>query len=292
MKVLLFNLFIFTLVFSFENIQAAPDYNAEDFTFDATTSTLVPKFMGKVILIRGKVYATNSEGRRQLSKGNKVYKKDTISTTANGITKIELVDQTIITLNKNSEFNVSKWKYIPQKGERDAIINLLRGQMRTHFKVKAQKRNKLEVKVNNIAMGVRGTKVLANARTDKTGREITQIALIEGYGRMFDQNNDKQRNMISGDHYISIIGPNVTKTKMDKISKKEIKRLLLAGKNPKKDYSFLGNYDITKMGMSNNQSDQSNSSKSNTKRKNNSSKEDGWKDTMDQLNQRLDEYNE
>lgn len=279
-------------MFSFQKAEAEPDYNAEDFTFDPTTSTLVPKFMGKVMLIRGKVYATNSEGRRQLSKGQKIYKKDTVSTTSNGITKIELVDQTIITLNKNSEFNVSKWKYIPQKGERDAIIHLLRGQMRTHFKVKAQKRNKLEVKVNNIAMGVRGTKVLANAKTDKTGREITQIALIEGYGRMFDQNNDKQQNMKTGDHYISVIGPTITKTKMEKISKREIKRLLIAGKNPKKDYSFLGNYDITKMGLRNSKSNQSSTNKSNSKQKKNSIKVDGWKDTMDKLNQRLDEYNE
>ena len=83
MKVLLFNIFIIVLVFSFQNVQAEPDYNAEDFTFDPTTSTLVPKFMGKVMLVRGKVFATNSEGRRQLSKGNKVYKKDTIATTSN-----------------------------------------------------------------------------------------------------------------------------------------------------------------------------------------------------------------
>ena len=225
-----------------------------------------------------------------MSKGQKIYKKDTVSTTKNGIVKIELVDQTIITLNKNSEFNVSKWKYIPQKGERDAIINLLRGHMRTHFKVKAQKRNKLEVRVNNVSMAVRGTKVLANARTDSVGREITQIALIEGYGHLFDQNNEKQANITTGDHYISVIGPSVTKTKMDKIPTQEIKRLLLAGKSPKKDYSFLANYDITKMGIVNNSPSNGGYKKIKNKKAGKGTKQEKWKETMQKLNQKLDEY--
>jgi hypothetical protein len=292
MKLVLLNLSLIFFLVSSSIAWGEPDYNAEDFTFDPTTSTLVPKFMGKVMLLRGKVFATNPEGRRQLSKGNKIFKKDTVTTTKHGIVKIELVDQTIITLNRNSEFNVSKWSYIPQKGERDAIINLHRGQMRTHFKVKAQKRNKLEVKVNNVAMGVRGTKVLANAKTDSTGREVTQIALIEGYGRLYDQNNDKQANMKTGDHYISVIGPLITKTKMDKITKKEINRLLRAGKNLKKDYSFLENYDITKMGIVNKSSSNSNTQNTNNDKDSKNSKQNGWKDTMQKLNQRLDEYNE
>jgi len=290
MKVLVLNLFI--LLFQSQLAWAEPDYNADDFTFDPTTSTLVPKFMGKIMLIRGQVSAESESGKRKLSKGDKIFKQDTVKTGKRGIVKIELVDQTIITLNTNSEFNVSTWNYVPQKGERDAIINLLRGQMRTHFKVKAQKRNKLEVKVNNIAMGVRGTKILANANTDKAGREVTQIALIEGYGRLYDGNNEYQANMKKGDHYISVIGPDASKTKLEKIPSREVKKLLAAGKNPKKNFfPFLGNYDIKKIGI--HKAKKANSGSGNPgSSKGKGPKEDAWKGKLKELNKRLDEYND
>ena len=272
-----------------QTVLAEPDYNAEDFTFDPTTSTLVAKFMGKVMLIRGKVSAENDKGTRKLKKGEKIYRKDLITTARNGIIKIELVDQTTITLNKNSAFNVSEWNFNPQKGERDAVINLLKGQMRTHFKVKAQKRNKLEVKVNNISMGVRGTKILANAMMDQKGHEITQVALIEGYGRLHDKNRDFQENMKTGDHYISVIGPEESKTTMEKIPSKIVNQLLAAGKNPKKNFfPFLGNFDIKKMGMKKSKSNNSKGSSGDSSN-NSGPKKDNWKDKMKKLNKSLQE---
>lgn len=275
------------IFFSFSKpVLSEPDYNAEDFTFDPKTSTLVAKFMGRVTLLRGQVFAKGAKGNRKLAKGQKIFKNDLVYT-KNGLVKIELVDQTVITLNKNSEFNVSDWKYVPQKGERNSVINLLKGQMRTHFKMKARKKNKLEVKVNNVSMGVRGTKILANASSDTQGREITQIALIEGYGRLLDANNDFQKAMNPGDHYISVIGPDGQKTRNEVIPKTEVKKLLAAGKNPKKNFfPFLGNYDIQKMGIKKDSSSKSSTDNLNSIK---DTKEEGWKDTMDKLNKRLQE---
>ncbi|MCR9204559.1 MAG: hypothetical protein NXH75_08290 [Halobacteriovoraceae bacterium] len=105
-----------------------------DFTYDKESKSIIPKYLGKVILLKGTVKANN----RSLKKGDKIYPKEKIITEGSSLVKVEMVDTTILTAGPNTTLGFENWSY-RTKSDRDLTLNLLKGKMRSHFKVKATK---------------------------------------------------------------------------------------------------------------------------------------------------------
>lgn len=184
--------FIFIL-FSFNSLALDKDW-----TLDPKTSTLIPNYMGKVKVIRGKAKVEE----RELEKGSKVYVNELVKTEDKTALVLELIDMTTITLGPNSEFKVEKWAF-KTKNDRDAVFSVIKGQCRTLVINKAKAEEQLQVKTPQVSMGIRGTELLVNVLKNKN-KDITQVALLEGEIHLYPEGTMKEQNMHPGDYAVII----------------------------------------------------------------------------------------
>lgn len=167
-----------------------------DSTFDPKTSFFIPNYMGRIKMIRGNVFA----GDRELGKGSKVYRNDLIKTSEKSFMVLELIDLTEITIGPNSEFKVEKWAY-RTNNDRDAVISVLKGQMRAHVKSKTKYSEQIQFKTPMVSLGVRGTELLINV-VEQLHKEITQVALLEGMIHLYGNDAVEAQDLKPGQHLV------------------------------------------------------------------------------------------
>lgn len=172
--------------------------NDKDWTLDPKTSTLIPKYLGKIKILHGKAII----GERELKVGSKVYSNDLIQTSDNSYIVMEMIDLTTVTLGPNSDFKVSQWSY-RTKNDRNAEFDILKGQWRALVRSKAKEEDQLKIKTPVASLGIRGTELMVNV-LEKNNQSVTQVALLEGSVHL-ESNNGKQQDLIPGDH-VSIVG--------------------------------------------------------------------------------------
>lgn len=180
-----------------------------DFTFDPKTKSVIPKFLGKVLLLKGQANATSEKGEdRGLKIGDKLFINEIVKTNSSSFLKIEMVDSSLITLGPSSEMKFDKFDY-RTKEDRESVYNLLKGQMRSQFRVKAKKDEAIKVKTGMISMGVRGTEFVVNSNKNANGETISEVLLLEGKIHLYDKATKKDWNMNPKDHYVSITGGDI-----------------------------------------------------------------------------------
>lgn len=188
-----FCLFIF--YFPLGNLHAEND---KDWVLDLKTSTLIPKYVGTVKGIKGDVIVED----RNLQKGSKIYPRDVLKVQPKSFVKLELIDETQITVGPDSEFQVEQWAY-RTKNDREALFNLMRGKMRAEIRSKSKEKDQLKIKSPLVSMGVRGTQFLLNYTTNKKS-EVTQVALLEGKIHLNIDSLKEKLDLKPGD-YIEVV---------------------------------------------------------------------------------------
>ncbi|MBC7427311.1 MAG: FecR domain-containing protein [Bacteriovorax sp.] len=189
----------------------------KDYTLDLKTSTLVPKFIGKVKIIRGKVLV----GENELAKGDKIYPKNVIVTSDKSFVVIDLVDETVLSLGPLSEFTMENWGF-RNKSDREGTLSLIKGKMRVEIKMKTKEEDQLKIKSPLVAMGIRGTEVLLNNSQVK-GKWLTQVALIEGKVVLINKASEKNIPMTKDDYIEVTEGADVAEL-VRKLNEGEIKK--------------------------------------------------------------------
>ncbi|MDD4972771.1 MAG: FecR family protein [Bacteriovorax sp.] len=170
----------------------------KDWTFDPKTSSLIPKYLGLVKVVNGKVII----GERELKKGSKIYNNDLIQTSEKSFVVIEMIDLTVVTLGPKSDFKVENWSY-RTKNDRDAVFSVIKGQWRALIKSKSKDDDQLKIKTPLVSMGVRGTELMVNVNTME-GREITQVALLAGHVHLQGELPSIQQDLLPGDHAVIV----------------------------------------------------------------------------------------
>ncbi len=168
----------------------------KDWVLDPKTSTLIPKYMAVVKVIKGKVLVED----RELAKGSKIYANDLIQTTDKSLLVLDLIDLTTITLGPNSEFRADSWNY-RTKNDREAVFSVLKGQWRALIRSKSKTEDQLQIKTPFASMGVRGTELLVNVLKDKE-KDVTQVALLEGSIHLQGEGLEKPEDLKPGDYKI------------------------------------------------------------------------------------------
>lgn len=115
--------------------------------------------------------------KRLMGVNDPVEAGDVISTGAGSFAKIELKDQTVITLGPSSEFDFTQ--YQNPAGDRDSLYNIVKGQVRVHVMKKAGPKEKIKFTSGVVALGVRGTEFLVNAY-QAASKATSDIALVTG----------------------------------------------------------------------------------------------------------------
>lgn len=191
----------------------------KEWVLDPKTSMMIPKFLGKIKVLRGQAII----GDRELKQGSKIYNNDLLQTKENSFVVMEMVDLTTVTLGPSSDFKVSNWTY-RTKNDREAEFNVLKGQWRAFVREKSKDMDQLKIKTPVVSMGIRGTELMINVLKDKE-KDLTQIALIEGSIHM-ETADGKKQDLAPGDHAVIVKGQKGFEHKDKKLTPEELKTYL------------------------------------------------------------------
>ena len=132
---------IFTFLFSLLSVTA----------FSQSESTAL------VIKLRGNVSYKIDGKVKKLKKGSKIPQGAIVTSSKKSFAIIKMVDETKLTLGPDSSIEIQELS----KKNKPGIISLLKGQLRSKVKPdKVKKGNKLFIKANMAALGVRGTETV------------------------------------------------------------------------------------------------------------------------------------
>lgn len=135
--------------------------------------------IAKVLLVKGNAFIKGSE--TPLTLGSAIKSGDTLITKASTLLKVRFIDNTLVSLGPNSLFRVKTFKI--NNGKRTSVYNFLRGKIRAHIKEKRQEGEVIVFSNAEIALGVRGTEILANSYLVK-GAPSTDVMLTKGAVKM------------------------------------------------------------------------------------------------------------
>lgn len=158
---------------------------SQDFVFDKEKGRALPSYIGQIKLMKGKVYKKNAEGTQEISNGERFRKNDIVITDDKSFARIQIVDDTLISIGPKSEFRFDDFDF-KDKMDRKLEFTLLKGQLTGNIKNKA-KPGDIRFKTKYTSMGVRGTYVLMNHQTNNS-LDIAEYALLSGKIDVEDSN--------------------------------------------------------------------------------------------------------
>ncbi|HXH75660.1 MAG TPA: FecR domain-containing protein [Bacteriovoracaceae bacterium] len=157
----------------------------QDLAFDKATGQAVPKYVGQVKIMKGKVFKQKGQGKpERIEIGARFFKDETLITEEKSFAKLLVVDDTEMTIGPNTSLNFEEFKFV-SKTDRQIVYSLTMGQLAAFIKNKA-KQNDIVFKTKNAVMGVRGTQILMNHRMVKN-IEISEFALESGSASVTDK---------------------------------------------------------------------------------------------------------
>ena len=160
--------------------------NAQDFTFDKASGKAIPSFIGELKMLKGEAYRKTADAVTPIKVGQRFHKKDIVFTKDKSFLKIQMIDDSTVSLSSNSEINFEEFEFI-DKTNRQIVFSLIKGQMRSLVKNKAGPGD-LRYKTKTAAMAVRGTELLINYREIKN-IGISEFALVSGKAEVYDHTN-------------------------------------------------------------------------------------------------------
>lgn len=174
--ILLFVFYAPQLVLVCESKEQGPEW---EMRYNTETKSLQPSYIGIVLRLKGTARITQKEGQEGsvLTLESKIRAKDILTTEKNGYVKIKMIDETIMDFAGDSIFKFSQYVYKTQK-ERFSFYQLIKGKIRTYFSMPAGP-DDLKIQAGRVAMGIRGTEILANVQLVENSSK-TQIALLSG----------------------------------------------------------------------------------------------------------------
>lgn len=214
---------------------------AVDYTLDKASNKARPHYVGEVRQFRGKAFRLSEGKRKQIADGMQFYKSDLLQTEEKSIVRLQLVDDTVMTVGPNSEIKFEEFDF-KSKSER-RIHSFIRGQIAGQVKHKAAPGD-IQIRTDNAIMGVRGTRFLANHRK-VNGLEISEFALLSGSVVVTDDKN-KQFELKQSDKIVLVRDPQKEELGQEqrKLSAEELQFLEAEDKNFGADFRpFLPFFD-------------------------------------------------
>ncbi len=206
----------------------------QDYTFDKTTGKAKPNFVAQTTLFKGDVFKLTGDKKEKVEVGTRFYKNDTVLTQDKSFIKLKVVDDTIMALGPNSQLNFETFQFI-EKDDRKAVYNLIKGQLRGHFKVKA-KDGDLTVKTSTAAMGIRGTEILVTHQ-EVEFKELSDFVLLSGSAFILDKALQKH-DIKKSERVVTALDPKTNQSSNEKttLPENELDRLKAMNINERKNF--------------------------------------------------------
>ena len=133
------------------------------------------EFIGVVGVAVGEI---NNQNNEKLFSGSKIFYGDTIVVKSKSNAQILFLDETVMTVGENTELTIDDFVYDPQTNNGNFITNIKSGVVKTiSGKISEKNPDKLEIKIPNGSLGVRGTEFLVSLNDKK---ESTVLLLGPG----------------------------------------------------------------------------------------------------------------
>ncbi|OGS98609.1 MAG: hypothetical protein A3F73_03970 [Gallionellales bacterium RIFCSPLOWO2_12_FULL_59_22] len=118
-----------------------------------------PQVIGRVMLLQGSLSAKNGDGKeRKLVLGAPVYEGDALATGIKSYAVVAFRDESRVSLQESTVFQVEKFKYDKAAAQENAILKLLKGGVRVVTGLIGRiNRDSYQFKVANATIGIRGT---------------------------------------------------------------------------------------------------------------------------------------
>lgn len=143
-------------------------------------SSLYAKTAGKVIFVKGQLFAVDGGGKKKILKRRSSFDEGvTLITGPKSRAQVRFVDKALLSLKPNSSLKVSVYrKYDPEKNESDrAVLNLVKGGFRTLTgSIGKDNINAYKVETPAASIGIRGT----NYEIAQESRDTFVIGVYEG----------------------------------------------------------------------------------------------------------------
>lgn len=182
---------------------------SQDFVFDKEKGRAVPSFIGQLKLVKGKVFKKTPEGLKEVETGERFRKSDGIVTEDKSFAKVQIVDDTVISVGPNTEMRFDNLDY-REKDDRSATFTLLKGQISGDVKNKNKQPGEIKFRTTYTTMGIRGTYILMNHQKIRNA-EVTEYALLSGSAEVVDHKNQKF-DMQKGERIVIVTDKNGEQT--------------------------------------------------------------------------------
>lgn len=130
---------------------------------------------GKVLFVQGEAQVLRGGSLLPLRTNDPIYTGDRIRT-ANGVVKILLQDNSLLTLDRSSELEINEYLFQPSEKKRSGVFNMLRGKLKALMGRIFNVQGTLEIRTPTAVAGVRGTYFLVEV--DEQGS--SKFVLFEG----------------------------------------------------------------------------------------------------------------
>ncbi len=145
------------------------------FYFFLILKSFSSEFIGVIGVAVGEI---NNQNNEKLLSGSKIFYGDTIVVKSKSNAQILFLDETVMTVGEDTELTIDDFIYDPQTNNGNFVTNIKSGVVKTiSGKISEKNPDKLEIKIPNGSLGVRGTEFLVSLNDKK---ESTVLLLGPG----------------------------------------------------------------------------------------------------------------
>lgn len=140
------------------------------------TGTAHAVLAGRVSSLQGDVSVTRlgELNARPVTKMMEIHVNDQITTGTDGRVRILFVDDSVVSLAENSKLRVSKQVYNPVARQRESVIDLFRGRVRSVVsRFLNTQMNRFEIRTPTAVAGVRGSIIVVGHETETNTSEVS-----------------------------------------------------------------------------------------------------------------------
>ena len=138
-----------------------------------TSTFIYGEGIGTVVTLKGQALVK----QLPLQKEDIISEGDIIVTGAKSFIRLKMNDKTMINIGPNSTLDLKTYRL--NEGKRQNYLSLVKGKMRILVKEKAKSGEKIQIKVKQVSIGVRGTEIITNAY-EAAGSPSSDILLVKG----------------------------------------------------------------------------------------------------------------
>jgi hypothetical protein len=149
------------------------------------------KSVGVVVSLKGSVQAVSESGTRELAKESQLFQGEKLVTRDNGQVEVKFLDDTTLSLGKNSEVTIDAYVYDAENASNsNLLLQMGKGVFRTVTgEIAKQNPDNFNLQSPLALIGIRGTTVLGDV-SDSEKWGVEEFSQLDGTNRILNERGE------------------------------------------------------------------------------------------------------